>query len=157
MKADRQTHGGLVFEGKTSRFGLNPPYFSVEDPEAVSLAWFEDGSVAAAWKEMGYGTSVYLATCNIPAELLRSVAKMAGVFVYSENNLVYTYPNSQVLGVYNATEEIAVVRVKEDGTYQDLICGGVYHSRNGQLQLPRKDIRAYLLIKTNAKYNLKEN
>ena len=157
VKADRKTHGGLVFEGKTSRFGLNPPYFSVEDPEAVSLAWFEDGSVAAAWKEMGYGTSVYLATCNIPTELLRAVAKMAGVFVYSENNLVYTYPNSQVLGVYNATEEVAVVRVKEDGTYQDLICGGIYHSRNGQLQLPRKDIRAYLLIKTNAKNNLKEN
>lgn len=97
---------------------------------------------------MDYGTSVYLATCNVPGELLRTVAKKAGVFVYSENNLVYIYPNSGSLGVYNATEDDTVVYVKEDGHYLDLICGDTYHSRNGQLQLPRKKIRAYLLMKT---------
>ena len=83
----------------------------------------------------------------MPSELLRTIAKLANVFVYSENNKVYVYPNSQVIGVYNATENDIEIRLVKDGEYVDLIDNTKYTCKNGVLKLPHKDINAFLLKK----------
>ena len=147
VEESHQSHGGVVFGNQTMAFTLAPPYFRVNDLAAQPLAYFEDGSVAAAWKERKWGKSVYLATCNLPSELLREIARLAGAFVYSETAQVYTYPNSVSLGVYNATGKDAVIHVKENGCYQDLISGKKYQAADGRLVIPQSDIRAYLLVK----------
>ncbi|MBQ2274508.1 MAG: hypothetical protein II334_03465, partial [Clostridia bacterium] len=109
VKTSEQSHGDVVFDGDRFSYPVSAPYFSVDDDSAHVLCRFEDGSVAAAYKETDGVKTVYVATCNLPSELLRTIAKLANVFVYSENNKVYVYPNSQVVGVYNATESDAEI------------------------------------------------
>ena len=140
-------HGGIVYENTTTSYDFVPPYFSVADESATPLAYFEDGTVAVAAKQMGSGKSVYVSTPNLPSALLRELAKQAGAFVHSHDPHVYTYPTASFLGVYNATETDATVTLPLDGQYRDLIEGGRYECRNGTMTLPKKPIRAYLFIK----------
>ena len=142
------SNGGIVYEDRWIDYGLNAPYFSVEDSRAIPLAYFENGAVAVASREVHGYRSIYASTCNLPTGLFRKIASDAGAFVYSDNNFVYVYPNSASLGVYNATESDARIYVSEDGIYQDMIEGGFYESKNGMLVLPQKPLRAYLLIQT---------
>jgi hypothetical protein len=57
------------------------------------------------------------------------------------------YPNSATLGLYNASGENAVIRVKEEGMYEDMIKNIRYKSENGELILPLRDINAFILRK----------
>ena len=88
---------------------------------------------------------VYASTVNIPSSLLREIARLSGVHIYSESGNVYAYPNSTVIGVFNATDEDAQINLTEDGRYEDLIEGHTYESKDKTLVLPKKDINAYLL------------
>lgn len=147
VKASEQSHKDVVFDGDRFSYPVSAPYFSVDDDSAHVLCRFEDGSVAAAYKETDGVKTVYLATCNLPSGLLRDIAKLANVFVYSENDKVYVYPNSQVVGVYNATESDAEIHLPENGEYIDLLSGGKYKCQNGTLKIAKKDINAFLLKK----------
>ncbi len=140
-------HGGLVYNGEVYKYGLAAPYFGIENEGIEPLAFFEDGTVAAALKDNGSFKTVYVATCNLPSDLLRDILKIAEVFVYSECSKVYTYTNSKVLGVYNATDGDAVINVKQDGVYRDLLNGITLQSRENKLTVPKAEINAYLLIK----------
>ena len=77
-------------------------------------------------------------------------AARAGVFVYSKNSRVYTYVNSAMIGVYNASENDAEICLKKDGVYTDLISGDEYTCKNGILKLKKREINAYLLIMKNS-------
>ena len=80
--------------------------------------------------------------------MLRDIIRNCGIFLYSDTPLVYTYVNADAIGVYNATEGEARIAVREDGVYKDMIEGGTYESKNGLLVLPKKPIRAYLLVRS---------
>jgi hypothetical protein len=147
VKESKTPHGALIVDGKKYEYGSNAPYFSICDEKATPLAYFEDGSVACAYKQTNGVKQVYAATCNIPSALLREIGKLAGAFVYSDNPRVYVYPNSATLGVYNASGENAVIRVKEEGMYEDMIKNIRYKSENGELILPLRDINAFILRK----------
>ena len=140
-------HGGFVYGGNITDYDVMEPYFTIEDPTAAPLAFFEDGCIAAAGKSVGAGHAVLIATPNLPSDLLRRLAEQAGAFVHSRTARVYTYPTEAFLGVYNATEADATVYLPHDGTYFDMVEGGRYECRNGTLTLPQKPIRAYLLVK----------
>lgn len=142
-----KSHGGIVYEDTVMDTGLAQPYFSVADEAAIPIAYFEDGTVAAAYRDVDGYRSVYVAVCNMTSGLLRRIAADAGVFVYSNHDRVYVYPNSSAVGVYNATDADAVIHLPEDGHYRDMIEDGQYECKNGSLRLPLKPIRAYLLIK----------
>ena len=73
--------------------------------------------------------------------------KLTGVFVYSNKNNVYTYVNSVVTGVYNASGENCEINLVQDGKYTDLVENNTYVCTNGRLILPYKDINAFLLVK----------
>ena len=139
----QSSHGGIVWDGQTVRYDLAAPYFSVCDSGAEPLACFQDGSVAAARKEH----SVYVATCNLPAGLLRKMLDDAGVFIYSRNDRLYTYVNSAAVGVYNATDKESVVFLPEDGVYKDLISGQEFICAQGQLKIPKREMNAFLLVR----------
>ena len=140
-------HGGIVLDGAVTTYEFMAPYFAVNDETADALAAFEDGAVAVASKKAGNGRSVYVATPDLPSALLRNLAEQAGAFVHSRDALVYTYPTKAFVGVYNATDGDATVYLPEDGLYRDLIEGEYYECCKGRLCLPRKPIRAYLLVK----------
>ena len=136
-----------VTECKTSHGDdIRPPYFKVSDKEAASVSCFEDDSVIA-YKDVGGVKNVYVARPYISSADLRVILKLAGVFMYSENKNVYTYANSSILGIFNATENDAVINLEKDGVYEDLISGERFLCKNGKIVLPKKEINAYLLKK----------
>jgi len=141
------SHGGIVYDGNVTTYNVKAPYFSIDDADANILAYFEDGTPAAAYKDIGGYKEVRVCTCNLPSSLLRDISKLAGVHEYSDRNNVYVYANSASIGVYNASEDDAEVRLKEDGEYLDLIGGERYLCKQGFLSLPKQEINAYLLIK----------
>ena len=153
--ASENSHGGMIYKGKKIDFNLNAPHFFVSDNEATSIARFEDGRIAAASKNFNTYNSVYIATCNLMSELLRDILRGADVHIYSEQNQVYTYVNSFVIGVYNATDSDAVVNLQEDGFYKDLISEEIFECSDGQLYLPKQQINAFLLVKYNGTVNYK--
>ena len=144
VKESKKTHGAILHKN-TTKYDINPPYFSVNDENATPVAFFEDGDTAVAYKEINGVKNVYVSTPNVPSSVLREILKLSDIFIYSENENVYTYPNSQVLGVFNATETDAVIHVQTDGIYEDLIGKECYESKNGEIILPKKDINAYML------------
>lgn len=141
------SHGELIYNNKAYNYPLSAPYFEVTDADSIPLAHFKDGSVAAAKKVMPNYFSIYLATANLPSLLLRDILKGCGVHLYSDNPKVYTYVNSLITGVYNATDNDAIINLKSDGIYKDYISGESFVCKNGRLTLPKKDINAYLLRK----------
>ena len=138
--------GRLMWENKPS-FAAPAPHFVIQDDDARVIARFEDGSAAVAEKKANGCRSIYAALHRLPSGLLRQLLKESGIFLYSEEPLFYTYANSAFIGAYNATDEGAILHVPEDGTYSDLIGGEIYPSENGRLRLPKRDLRAFLLMK----------
>jgi len=126
------------------------PHFVIQDETAVVKARFADGSAAAAEKMLHGCRSIYAALYRIPSDFLRTLLRESGVFLYSENPKVYTYANTAFVGVYNATEEDCVIRVKKDGIYTDYISGDTFRAEEGILRLPTREIRAYLLVPSDA-------
>lgn len=154
VEAGKISHGKMVYNGSQYDYPLTAPYFSVCDKDADVLALFEDGSAAVAKKEIDGFKSVYCAACNLPSELLRDILIDSGIFVYSKNSLLYTYVNSESIGVYNATGNDAEIYLKEDGVYHDLICDEDFKCENGILKLKNRDINAFILIKKQETYDL---
>ena len=72
------------------------------------------------------------------------------VFIYSKSSKVYTYANTSFVGVYNATEEDAVINLPACGVYLDLISGQEFICEGGELTLPKRDLRVYLLKRKEA-------
>ncbi|MBQ3176719.1 MAG: hypothetical protein IJB52_02785, partial [Clostridia bacterium] len=128
-------------------FEAAAPHFVISDPDANVKARFEDGSAAVAEKDLDGCRSIYAALYQLPSDLLRTLLRESGVFLYSAHPKVYTYANHAFLGVYNATEQEAVVFVQTDGEYYDWISGDSFMAENGKLILPQRDIRAYLLMR----------
>ena len=139
------SHGNMIFNGEGYEYPLAEPYFSINDDTSTELCRFEDGTVAAAYKEQNGSKSIYVAACNLPSSLLRHIAELAGVFVYSHSNKVYVYPNSQCIGVYNATQNACEIHLAEDGRYTDLLSGNIFTCTNGVLKIPKNKINAYYL------------
>jgi hypothetical protein len=132
--------GGLQYKGKITENQVAAPYFVIEDGKP--LACYENGQVAVAQK----GRNIYAAVPFLPSDLLRDIVKALGIPLYSENPLVYAYVNAGAVGVYNATEQDAVVLLP-DGAYVDMYTRETFHAQQGRLVLPLRALRAYLLVR----------
>lgn len=141
------SHGKMLYNGKGYDYPLAAPYFSVCDENTTPLAFFEDSTEAVAEKTVDGFKSVYCAACNLPSELLRDILIGSNIFVYSKNTSIYTYVNSNSIGVYNATGSDTEISLSEDGVYHDLICDEDFRCDNGTLKLKNRSINAFLLIK----------
>ncbi len=143
------SHGGLVYGGTVTENKVAAPYFSIEDQNTISYAYFEDGTAAvAATKD---GSSIYAAVPFIPSQLLRDLVREKGIFVYSTNPYIYTYVNADAICVYNASAVDAVLFVPADGVYVDQITNETFTAECGILRLPLRELRAYLLMRNTGK------
>ena len=145
--ASNESHGNVIYNGRTIENTMAAPYFSITDQDAQIYARYEDGTAAVAGTIDG--KSVYSAVPFISSDIIRDTARKCGIFLYSDTPLVYTYVNAYAIGVYNATEGNAYIHVRKNGTYRDMVESGIYESKNGTLILPKKPLRAYLLVKEN--------
>lgn len=139
----KNCQGCFVYDGWMFDHDASPPYFAIEDENTIPFAWFEDVTVAmAATKDY---RSIYVAMPFIPSAALREVVHRLGIFLYSENPHIYTYVTAKSIGVYNATDGQATVHVPQDGVYRDLLTEDCFTAMSGELVLPPRNLRAYLL------------
>lgn len=143
VSESEQLHGGLVYRGEITPYTDNAPYFAVSDNSVRPYAFFEDGEIAVAAK----GRRVYSALPFITSSILRDILRDSGVFLYSDEPRVYTYASADAICVYNAADGEAVISVREDGDYFDMISRERFSAKDGRLMLPLRELRAYMLIK----------
>ncbi len=120
------------------------PCFHVTDPAATPLAKYSSGETAAAWIRKDSHITVYSALGNLSGTFLRCIAQLAGVHIYAEKNPVYV--NQCLVGTYAMTDE--VLRVREDGSYTDLLSGKTYEVKNGLLPVETGELRCRLFVPT---------
>ncbi len=147
VRGRAEPHGALLFGGEAFPCEDQAPYFHVEDAAALPLARYADGSTAVARSTRDGVTQYYAGVYRLPAALLRRIAKECGVFVYSENDRVYTYAGSAFLGVYKPAGECSTVFVPQDGVYTDRLTGQCFAAENGRITLPPRRLRAYMLLR----------
>ena len=142
-------HGGLRLpDGNLFPCEDQAPYFAVEDPAAQPLTYYADGTVAVASAVHDGVRQYYAGVYRLPAALLRHIAAENGVFVYSDDEQVYTYAGRAFLGVYKPAQENARIRVRQNGRYTDRLTGQHFTAENGVLILPPRALRAYMLFLT---------
>jgi hypothetical protein len=79
--------------------------------------------------------NIFCASGYISAEVLRDIAKQAGVHIYSYSSDNVVYVNSEMIGVYHRNGKDAEIFVKEDGEYVDLFTNKQYVSENKKITL----------------------
>ena len=137
--------GKLIWNG-VSAVETASPYFVIDDESVTVKARFADASAAVAEKDISGCRSIYAALYEMPSDLLRTLMGESGVFLYSDDPMVYAYANTAFIGVYNATKTDCTVRVKNDGIYTDYISGDTFRAENVMICLPKREMRAYLLV-----------
>jgi hypothetical protein len=106
--------------------------FSVQD--GVALGTFNDNEqTALAMKKFANWTSIYSSSPNLPATLLRNIAKLAKVPVVNEREGDITYVSKNLFSVHSLGGGERVFRVDaKHKTAQELFSGKTYPVRNGQ-------------------------
>jgi len=69
------------------------PVFAIDDPQATVLATYPDGQPALAARDFGAWRSVYCAVPRMTSEVLRGVARFAGVHLYCAEDVVMDADN----------------------------------------------------------------
>jgi hypothetical protein len=130
------------FWGTTNPIG---PLFHLEDPEATTLGQvvyslgrckpgfgvktFNAGDPQAAW------TSVYMATPDVPAPVLRGIARFAGVHLYNEDGDVL-YATPELLSVHSVSGGARTFKLPETvEVVYDLFAGRTLAKNVSQFQV----------------------
>jgi len=124
---------------------LKKPLFHVEDPETEPLGTYENsGKTAIAVKHLKNWTSIYSAVGNLNGEILREIAKKAGVHIYCEDAAAPVYISSLIKCVYSLKDTVLYV---EDGEYEELFSHKTYNAVNGILEVPAGELASKMFIK----------
>lgn len=126
---------------------LSKPMFCVMDENAVGLVRYDNGKYALAYKKLGDYISVYSSVGNLRADLLRSIAKLAGVHIYSERNPIYV--NNNIVGVY--AQEDDILNMKQDGVYEEVFSGEKFKTVNQKLFVKADMLHSKLFLKREEK------
>ena len=134
------THfGNLTFEE------LPKPLFFIEDGDTMPLGIYENTKMTAiGMKRFANWTSIYSSVGNLSGSILRNIARLAGVHIYSDNDSTPVYISNILKGVYSLNDAVLYV---EDGTYTDIFTGNEYVCENGKLYIPKTEMASKLLIK----------
>ena len=101
-------------------FRIAPRFYS-EDPDANGLGILagmdKPGLVV---KQMPGWTSIYSSAPVVPAALVRSIARAAGVHIYEDANDV-VYANESLLGIYSPEGGTRTVSLPRASTVVDLV------------------------------------
>ena len=122
-----------------------PTPFVVDGSAKVLGRFSQSRKCALAVKETPNHNVFYSALGNLSHNVLRKIAKMAGVHIYAEEG-VYTYINDTVAGVYNTGAATTELTLKADGEYTELFSGKVYKTENKKILLPTDECPAQMLI-----------
>ncbi len=116
-----------------------------DDKECTVLGSFEDGKTSLALAEKDGVKTVFSSIGILNGKILREIAKLSGVHIYSNDCPVYV--NSEVIGLYLEKDCGTTVYLKEDGSFIDAFSGNKYTSENKQIFVPSGEYRSVMLLK----------
>jgi len=120
------------------------PVFAIDDPEAAVLATYPDGQAALAARDLGQWRSVYCAVPRMTSELLRGVARWAGVHLYCDEDVVLDADN-RLLMLHSGWDGDRTLRIAlpEPRTVTDAWTGEVLCTRADRFEvaLPESSTR----------------
>jgi len=125
------------------------PRFAVDDPEARIVATMDDGGrPALAVKPQAGWTSVYSAAMELPPDLIRNIARSAGVHIWLDTpDALYT--DGQWLGVHAATAGTKTIHLPRPCKVFDARTGRELSVRDGQVQVEMAQAQTVLLRMTS--------
>lgn len=104
------------------------PTFAVTDPDVEVIARYaESDHVAIAAKRVGEGLSVYSGVLQIPSDMLRALARQAGVHIFNDQNDV-VMAGSNWLALHATEAGARTVRLPADVVCTDAVSGEVLGS-----------------------------
>lgn len=122
------------------------PTFYVNEDGVTPLGRFADSrKCALAMKDLGNYKVFYSSLGHLSHEVLREVARAAGVHIYAEHG-EFTYIDDCVAGVYNTSAEKTTLTLKADGEYKELFSGITYKTENRRVTLPTGKCPAQMLV-----------
>ena len=97
--SETKSSSSIVIEASGERFDAGhsdlQPSFAIDDPTATVVARWEDSrQPAVAYKTIKGCTSVYSAALQLPASVLRELARQAGVHIYTDQGDIVMAGNS---------------------------------------------------------------
>lgn len=114
--------------GLTAGWGIQKPckpLFAAADATGDEvLATYPDGSAAVAWRKGPSGLSVFVGAPGISAELLRAVAREAGVHLFVETDC-NVYANGPFVAVHGAADGPVTLDTARPGPVTDALTGQV--------------------------------
>ena len=120
------------------------PYVSATDVRVLGR-FSNSRKCALAVRENADYNVFFSALGNMSHQVLRGVAKMAGVHIYVEDG-VFTYINDTVAGVYNTNAATTEITLPADGEYTELFSGKTYKTQNKKVVLPTDECPAQMLV-----------
>jgi hypothetical protein len=125
------------------------PLFHVIDPAVTAMARYQDQeAVALARKDTAAGTIYYSAVGNLPAAVLRTIARQAGVFIYYDGDDPI-YVNDRLIGIHAVQGGIVTLQVQlaENGIAEELFDGARVPFQNHELtvEIPSGEMKLYLI------------
>ena len=114
--------------------GVNLTNWAVDDPEAVPLAYSSEGGVRFAVRQNPGWTSYYSASCSLPPEILRAIARKAGCHIVSPQGDV-VFARGGFTSVHTAFEGDHIISLPGSGNVLDCISGQVIEAAGPTLRL----------------------
>jgi hypothetical protein len=123
------------------------PLFFVNDPEAKTLGVYcESGKPSLAVKNVGKSRFLFCGSNKIPADLLRNIARSAGVHLYSES-LDFVDANDRLLMLHAQNGGEKTLKLKNPCDIVDLYTGEVVQLNRDtfSFNLPKDKTRVFFL------------
>jgi hypothetical protein len=138
------TEAGGKF-GLQQAFGVEKPVkplFAATDAKpAEVLATYPDGSAAVTVRGARDGLSVFVGAPGLTSELLRLVARKAGVHLFTETDCI-VYANGRFLALHASQDGVVAVNLGKAGVVRDMLTGAeVAKGPRFTLPLKRGDTR----------------
>ncbi len=120
--------------GKIKPDSLPQPRFFIEDNDVMPLGIYPNTEkVAIGMKRFGSWTSIYSAVGSLCGNILRNIARIAGVHIYSDDNDAPVYITKTVKAIYSNKDTVFSIK---SGTYVEQLTGKTYVVENDKLIVP---------------------
>jgi len=128
----------------------------VNDPAAIPLATWKDGSVAAALKKHENWTAVYLASQRVSAPFLRSLVKASGAHQYLDNGDDVIFASGPFLAFHTRTAGTREIKLRAKADLYDLYADKMIGEGRQAYSVPMEANETYLFYLGDPRKELAE-
>jgi hypothetical protein len=147
------TAAGRTLLGISAAWGpatnINPLFSVITESGDQILATFSDGSPSLVLHETSAGKDLFLATPAISPELIRGLAKLSGVHLYTETDAA-VWAHQDLVSVHTLSDGTLKVTWPHAGTVKEIYSGKRY-GEGSSAELPVRKGETLLLQNTKEK------